>query len=145
MEFQSHLKRPCFVSSRCGTHGVILFDDGTSSSVIRSIQEGKEVVKRLLTAGQVSRDDADRIEDHLVSSDLPVFNKEEEPVSSSLIILSLRIMRAIGTKISGADHHRHQCSKCGTQWEHDGLECAGSAEAHTCPKCGNVEWVRLRE
>ena len=37
--------------------------------------------------------------------------------------------------------HKHQCPDCGTVWEHSDF-CAGSDEAHSCPKdgCGGVSW-----
>ena len=42
--------------------------------------------------------------------------------------------------------HAHKCMKCAsngvnTVWIH-GDECKGVIQAHTCPKCGSVEWKK---
>jgi hypothetical protein len=42
--------------------------------------------------------------------------------------------------------HAHRCKNCARQgistvWIH-GDEMAGSADAHTCPKCGQTEWEK---
>ncbi|MEX0931333.1 MAG: hypothetical protein WDZ88_01140 [Candidatus Paceibacterota bacterium] len=71
--------------SNCGGHGAIVFKDGSKSETITSIEGGKELLKELLSSGKLSFDESDRIEDHLVCSEM-VQTEEEALV---LAILSL--------------------------------------------------------
>jgi hypothetical protein len=41
---------------------------------------------------------------------------------------------------SVAGLHSHQCSRCGTTWQH-GHDSYGNAAAHTCPGCGTLNWT----
>jgi hypothetical protein len=54
--------------------------------------------------------------------------------------------------VSAAEHtcgqphgpwHSHQCSKCGTTWEHraPSFDCFA---CHACPECSEVEWLVLQ-
>lgn len=36
-------------------------------------------------------------------------------------------------------YHTHRCRRCGTEWSH-GATANGIVSAHTCHKCGQVEW-----
>jgi len=39
--------------------------------------------------------------------------------------------------------HRHKCTTtgCGFVWEHSD-SCGGDTAAHTCPGCGQEEWLK---
>jgi predicted RNA-binding Zn-ribbon protein involved in translation (DUF1610 family) len=38
------------------------------------------------------------------------------------------------------DWHRHTCDACGHNWGHLGALNLGSEPAHTCPRCGQLQW-----
>jgi hypothetical protein len=38
------------------------------------------------------------------------------------------------------DGHSHSCEACGHRWRHLGAFNLGDATAHTCKKCGTVQW-----
>ena len=38
------------------------------------------------------------------------------------------------------DLHGHQCESCGHRWHHLGAFNLGDPEAHSCGKCGTVQW-----
>lgn len=51
-------------------------------------------------------------------------------------------IRGLGLYLEVGDKvHKHQCGKCGIVWEHSD-SCAGSDEAHTCPKCGYLTFMK---
>jgi predicted RNA-binding Zn-ribbon protein involved in translation (DUF1610 family) len=37
--------------------------------------------------------------------------------------------------------HEHECDACHTVWSHSN-DCKGNVAAHTCPKCGRMQWTR---
>lgn len=50
---------------------------------------------------------------------------------------------AFGIGVLGAymlDLHGHQCCKCGHRWRHLGAFNFGDEPAHTCVRCGTVQW-----
>ena len=64
-------RRPCFAAcAKCGEHGVIILENDDRSGHILSIEGGKAVIKDLITKGKLSKEDGDRIEDHLLCSNL---------------------------------------------------------------------------
>lgn len=84
MNLEEKYPRPCFaVCSKCGKQGAIVFKDGSLSEDIVSIKQGERVIKELTDSGKLSRNDADRIGDHLACSNL--FQEV------SLVILELEI------------------------------------------------------
>jgi hypothetical protein len=42
----------------------------------------------------------------------------------------------------GFEVHAHRCPTCGSVWTHNGFNFGGST-AHTCSKCGALQWVPL--
>lgn len=38
-------------------------------------------------------------------------------------------------------HHKHKCPSCAHVWKH-GSECLGDKAAHTCPRCGALQWEK---
>jgi len=70
---------------------------------------------------------------------------EPEPASPSPSIgkmLSV-VAVAIGVGVLGyymLDGHAHQCEACGQRWRHLGAFNLGDPGAHTCGKCGTVQW-----
>jgi hypothetical protein len=38
------------------------------------------------------------------------------------------------------DHHSHACDRCGCRWSHLGAFNGGNVPAHSCPRCGWVQW-----
>ena len=70
---------------------------------------------------------------------------KEEPtapppsIGSMLGVLAI----AVGVGVLGAymlDMHSHTCEACGTRWRHLGAFNVGDPGAHTCGKCGTVQW-----
>jgi len=55
----------------------------------------------------------------------------------------LRVLAvAFGVGVASAyvfDLHSHTCS-CGKKWRHFGSFNEGDLYAHTCPRCGQVQW-----
>jgi hypothetical protein len=50
---------------------------------------------------------------------------------------------AVGAVVVGMymlDWHKHQCESCGHTWRHLGAFNLGEVAAHTCRKCGTVQW-----
>lgn len=50
---------------------------------------------------------------------------------------------AFGAGVVGAvvfDLHSHACESCGRKWKHLGEFNHGDVAAHTCPRCGKVQW-----
>jgi hypothetical protein len=50
---------------------------------------------------------------------------------------------AVGVGMLGAymlDLHSHTCEACGHRWRHLGAFNLGDPVAHTCSKCGTVQW-----
>lgn len=50
---------------------------------------------------------------------------------------------AFGIGVLGAymlDLHGHTCVSCGNRWRHLGAFNMGDQVAHTCGKCGTVQW-----
>jgi len=50
---------------------------------------------------------------------------------------------ALGIGVASAfvfDRHGHTCSACGERWRHFGTFNEGDARAHSCPKCGRIQW-----
>lgn len=37
--------------------------------------------------------------------------------------------------------HSHRCAACGAVWSH-GSDSHGNRAAHTCPRCGRIQWQR---
>lgn len=71
MKFTEKYKRPCFAEcAKCGQHGVIVFLDGSHSEQFVTIKDGEKLVRKLVADGKLTQDDAERISDHLVASDL---------------------------------------------------------------------------
>jgi hypothetical protein len=63
-------KRPCLgVCPKCKMHGAIVFNDGSQSAPIICTDKGIELVRLLVNEGKLSREDGDRIEDQINSSD----------------------------------------------------------------------------
>ena len=53
------------------------------------------------------------------------------------------IALAFGVGVLGAymlDLHGHTCEACGHRWRHLGAFNLGDQDAHTCRKCGMVQW-----
>jgi hypothetical protein len=53
------------------------------------------------------------------------------------------IALAFGIGVVGAfmlDLHGHQCDQCGHKWRHLGVFNGGDEPAHTCGRCGTVQW-----
>ena len=71
--------------------------------------------------------------------------KEEEPTAPPPSIgkmLSV-VAIAIGVGVLGyyaLDGHSHACESCGHRWRHLGVFNLGDPGAHTCEKCGTVQW-----
>lgn len=91
-----------------------------------------------LSPNEILNPDAQRL-----ASELQVEIIEKDLMAMDMVTMwpfgSLLLM----TKMSMDPHgqHCHKCSKCGTKWEHSNM-CAGDTQAHTCEKCGHVEWAR---
>ena len=50
---------------------------------------------------------------------------------------------ALGVGVLGyymLDGHAHTCESCGQRWRHLGAFNVGDPGAHTCGKCGTVQW-----
>lgn len=43
------------------------------------------------------------------------------------------------------DIHAHRCDTCGNTWRHTGRASHGSEAAHTCARCGSLQWWRPGE
>ncbi len=133
--------RPSFAASLDGSpYGAIVLKNGLPTRTVSSIEDGKILLKELVASGQVSPDDADRIEDHLNLSELP----EVSPVFEVVVVLCVLAPSAASCDPEKSDHHKHRCTECSHEWEH-GAECAANREAHTCPNCGNLQWARVGE
>lgn len=56
----------------------------------------------------------------------------------------LRVLAvALGVGVASVfvfDLHSHTCASCGRKWKHLGTFNEGDIEAHSCPKCGQVQW-----
>ena len=53
------------------------------------------------------------------------------------------IALAFGIGVLGAymlDMHSHTCDSCGHRWRHLGAFNGGDESAHTCSRCGIVQW-----
>lgn len=53
------------------------------------------------------------------------------------------IALAFGIGVVGAymlDLHSHTCEACGHHWRHLGAFNLGDPDAHTCRRCGTVQW-----
>lgn len=53
------------------------------------------------------------------------------------------IALAFGIGVVGAlmlDVHGHTCDSCGHRWRHLGAFNLGDKDAHTCGRCGAVQW-----
>ena len=71
--------------------------------------------------------------------------QEPAPASPSSSIGSMlgTIAIAVGVGMLGAymlDLHTHTCEACGHHWRHLGAFNHGDPVAHTCSKCGTVQW-----
>jgi hypothetical protein len=139
--YKEKYKRPCFAPSESGTYGIIILESGISTGDIHSVEEGEVVAKALVDGKSISSDDALRIGDQFRSHNLPDFKKRDLD-SSALIGLLLVAALAATMRQDGPDPHKHRCSKCGKEWEHDGATCGGSIDAHKCPQCGSLQWDR---
>lgn len=65
------------------------------------------------------------------------------PPSSSIGGVLGTIAIAIGVGVLGAymlDLHSHTCEACGHRWRHLGAFNLGDPAAHSCSKCGTVQW-----
>jgi hypothetical protein len=61
------------------------------------------------------------------------------PLGGTLGVIAL----AFGIGVLGAymlDLHSHVCCRCGHRWRHLGAFNFGDEGAHTCSKCGVVQW-----
>jgi hypothetical protein len=61
------------------------------------------------------------------------------PLGGTLGVLAI----AFGIGVLGAyalDLHSHACDSCGYKWRHLGAFNLGDLPAHTCRKCGTVQW-----
>ncbi len=68
---------------------------------------------------------------------------EPEPPSTSVGKMLGVVALAVGVGVLGAyilDLHSHTCEACGQRWRHLGAFNMGDPGAHTCDKCGTVQW-----
>ena len=71
---------------------------------------------------------------------------QEEPASSpppSIGNMLGVIAIAVGVGVLGyymLDGHSHRCESCGNSWRHLGAFNVGDPAAHSCSKCGTVQW-----
>lgn len=70
--------------------------------------------------------------------------KSQQPKQKPGWVNTLEVFAiAIGVGMFGAymlDMHSHTCQACGNRWRHLGAFNFGEVKAHTCAKCGTVEW-----
>lgn len=67
---------------------------------------------------------------------------ETEPSPSIGKMLGV-VALALGVGVLGyyvLDGHSHTCEACGQRWRHLGAFNLGDPVAHTCGKCGTVQW-----
>ena len=53
---------------------------------------------------------------------------------------------ALAIGVAGAyvlDLHSHECERCGHRWSHLGAFNAGAEPAHTCARCGALQWWKV--
>ena len=65
------------------------------------------------------------------------------PPTSSIGCVLGTVAIAIGIGVLGAymlDLHSHTCEACGHRWRHLGAFNLGDPGAHSCSKCGTVQW-----
>ena len=70
---------------------------------------------------------------------------QEEPESPSPSIGNMLSVIAItaGIGVLGyymLDGHSHRCESCGNGWRHLGAFNVGDPAAHSCSRCGTVQW-----
>ncbi len=142
MFFIEKYPRPCFAISTEGNQGVILFENHSQSETIHSINAGREMIEDLVNSEKISREDGQRLSDHLLCSDLP----EEAPAYQAPYALGLLALALLGKSITPSDtpRHKHQCPKCNKIWEH-GPEALYKYEAHRCPDCRTLQRMILNE
>lgn len=133
MSLNEVAKRPCLaVCVENRSYGVIVLSDGTHSEEFYCITDGKRILDKLVSAGKISKDDSERIEDHFNASDIP---RHTEP-----LLAIFRIPTAEFSSSQLGMTHRHTCGTCGHVWEH-GSKHEDSVKAHTCEKCGDQQWI----
>ena len=91
-----------------------------------------------LSPNDILNPDAQRL-----ARELQVQVIEKDLMAMELVAMSPLpgLLLMISASMDPHAQHCHKCSKCGTQWEHSNM-CAGDTQAHTCEKCGHVEWAR---
>lgn len=65
--------------------------------------------------------------------------------SSPLATFFLTALAVTGIAVAGAqvlDWHAHTCVVCGREWKHFGAFNLGDEKAHTCARCGSVQWMK---
>jgi hypothetical protein len=68
---------------------------------------------------------------------------EPDPPPTSVGKMITVVALAIGVGVLGyymLDGHTHTCEACGERWRHLGAFNLGDPGAHTCGKCGTVQW-----
>lgn len=63
------------------------------------------------------------------------------PTHNELMQLRNAIKAAIKAVNSSTDTHKHRCGECNYIWRH-GDNMAGNKKAHTCPRCGQIQWYQ---
>lgn len=59
-----------------------------------------------------------------------------------IVILVIIIVLSIPLRlVLRRPKHKHKCGKCAFVWEH-GNEAFDNREAHTCSRCGAVQWEK---
>lgn len=116
-EFVEKYKRPCFaVCKNCGTHGVIIYTDGSFSEEIQSLTEGEELLKELTDQNVVGQADAKRISDQLACSELPLYEPDfdiKEAITAGFVAAS--VIARIGSPIKPKKSNGNNDSDSDTQ------------------------------
>lgn len=72
----------------------------------------------------------------------PPWKTSTAPPTKSLGVLG-GLAIAVGAGVLGyflLEGHKHTCASCGHSWRHLGTFSFGDPGAHTCAKCGTVQW-----
>lgn len=108
--YKEMYRRPCFaICANCGKHGVILFKDDTRSRSIKSIAQGQAMLKEYVEKSLITPEDAQRIENQLLCSDMPddldpiIIIPKEIMDKKELILISIEVLEILWE--SNADEH----------------------------------------
>lgn len=91
-DFIEKYSRPCFAECECGAHGTIIFADGSHSEPIIDPRSGEMIVKELITKGELTTEDGDRIIDHMVCSDM-FTNGNSPDIAIAVVALTHAVLK----------------------------------------------------